>query len=286
MNSRKLKGILPRGTRRKIGAALRWLRAQPARTRRQKEKMLASNSLSSPERALLAKVDSRVSCEDGMYKGDGEHYFKVGLSAIRCIDEALHAAQIESVREVLDMPCGYGRVLRFLVHRFPQARVTACELLPDAVRFCAEELGATPAYSSYDLDDLFLQAQFDVIWCGSLVTHLDGRRIGDLLRFFARHLVNNGLLIFTTHGDFVADRIIDVHESYGLNRSDIPALVESYRQIGQGYLDYPGAPGYGVSLTSPEWVRDQTRLTGELREVYFKARGWDAHQDVFGFVKK
>src|SRR5438128_10819894 len=161
MNSRKLKEILPRGTRRKIGAAQRWLSAQPARTRRQKEKLLASNSLSSPERALLAKVDSRISYEDGMYKGDGEHYFKVGLSAIRCIDEALHAAQIESVRGVLDMPCGYGRVVRFLMHRFPQARITACELLPDAVRFCAEELGAAPAHSSYDLDDLSLHAQFD-----------------------------------------------------------------------------------------------------------------------------
>ena len=104
--------------------------------------MLASNSLSSPERALLAKVDSTVSYEEGMYKGDGEHYFKAGLSAIRC-------------------------------------------------------------------------------------------------------------------------------------KSNISALVESYRQIGQGYLEYPEVPGYGVSLTSPEWIRDQTRLARQLREVYFKARDWD-----------
>src|SRR5438132_6598087 len=139
-----LKEALPRRARRKMGAARRWLRAQPARTRRQKEKLLASNALAPADRTLLAKVDSRISYNDGMYKGDGEHYFRVGLSAIHCIDEALREAQIESVKNILDLPCGYGRVLRFLVHRFPQAHVTACELMPDAVRFCAETFGAKP----------------------------------------------------------------------------------------------------------------------------------------------
>ncbi|MBO0736633.1 MAG: hypothetical protein J2P48_08695 [Alphaproteobacteria bacterium] len=37
----------------------------------------------------------------------------------------------------MDLPSGYGRVVRLLVHRFPNARITVCDLMPDAIRFCA-----------------------------------------------------------------------------------------------------------------------------------------------------
>ncbi|MFL6211404.1 MAG: class I SAM-dependent methyltransferase [Pyrinomonadaceae bacterium] len=286
MNSRQLKEMLPRGVRRRLGATQRWLRARPHRTRRQHAQLLASNALTSAERALLSQVESRISYEDGMYKGDGAHYFKVGLSAIHCIDEALAAAHIETVSNILDLPCGYGRVLRFLARRFPQARITACELMPDAVRFCAETFGAVPAQSSYNLDELTLAARFDLIWCGSLITHLDAERTRALLKFFARHLTPGGLLVCTTHGDFVAGRVADMADFYGLNPADIPAFVAAYRQGGHGYLDYPEEPGYGVSLTAPAWVRAQVHEVGSLREVYFRARGWDEHQDVYGFVRQ
>ncbi len=286
MKTGPLKQFLPRGVRRRLGAVQRWTRARPARTRKQKAQLLASSALSDAERALLGKVDSRISYADGMYKGDGAHYFSVGLSAIKCIEEALQAAHVESVHNILDLPCGYGRVLRFLVQRFPAARITACELLPDAVRFCAERFGALPAQSSYDLAALTLANEFDLIWCGSLITHLDGERTRALLAFFARHLAPGGLLLFTTHGDFVAGRVHEQADFYGLLRDEIPALTKSYRQQGHGYLDYPAVPGYGVSLTAPAWVRQQAREVGGLREVYFRAQGWDRHQDVYGFVKQ
>jgi SAM-dependent methyltransferase len=286
MNSTNVKELLPRGVRRQLGAVRRWLRARPARTRRQHAQLIADASLVPEERALLARVESRISHEDGMYKGDGAHYFKVGLSAIRCIDEALHAARIESVENILDFPCGYGRVLRFLTRRFPAARITACELMPDAVRFCAETFGATPLQSSVDLDALALPARYDLIWCGSLVTHLAAERTRALLRLFARHLAPGGLLLFTAHGNFVAARVFEMSDFYGLDRPHIPALIAAYERDGFGYLDYPEEPGYGVSLTAPEWVREQAREIGGLNEVYFRARGWDEHQDVYGFVRE
>jgi SAM-dependent methyltransferase len=282
----RMKELLPRPLRRRLGATRRWLRARPRRTQQQKDALLASGTLTPAEHELLSRVSSRISYEDGMYKGDGAHYFNVGLSAIHCIDEALNVAHIASVNNILDLPCGYGRVLRFLVQRFSAARIVACELLPDAVRFCAETFGAVPAQSSYNLNELTLDAQFDLIWCGSLITHLDALRTLDLLKFFARQLAPGGLVIFTTHGDYVADRIFAEADFYGLPRAQIPALVAAYRQDGYCYLDYPEATGYGVSLTAPAWIRTQARAAGNLREVYFRARGWDEHQDVFGFVSE
>lgn len=289
--TRRLARGLPRGLKRQLGALRRRLRALPARTRRQKEHLLADPSLSERERDLLARASGAIYFDDGMYTGDGAHYYRVGLSAIRCIDEALGRAGIGEVRSVLDMPSGCGRVLRFLIHRFPGARVTACDLQRDAVDFCAATFGATPAYSAPDLDGVSLGARFDLAWCGSLVTHLDAAGILSLLEFFKRHLSPGGLLVFTTMGDYVARRIPTREFDYGLAEDQIPAITGEYARAGFGFRNYPRgsydvASGCGVTLTSPGWVREQVRRAGGWREVYFAERGWDNHQDVFGFVRR
>jgi len=255
------------------------------RTAWQKHQLLKQPTFEARDRDLLRRVDSRISPADGMYTGNGDHYFNVGLSAIRCIDEALSQAGLESVRAILDMPCGFGRVTRFLARRFPDAHVTGCEIQRDAVRFCQRTFGASPAYSSTDLGRLSLHAAFDLIWCGSLMTHLDAERAVDLLRFFDRHLLPGGLLVFTAHGEYVRQRILRRESRYGLPELDLGLLIATHDRDGYAFADYPGERGYGISLSSPEWIRAAVQRVSGMREVYFSARGWDRHQDVFGFVK-
>ena len=279
-----LKRVVPRGLHPRLGAARRLVRSLPPRTAAQKVRLLEDPALSAGERELLRRASSRVHYEDGMYNGDGAHYFKVGLSALRCIDEAVASAGLVEVRRILDLPCGYGRVLRFLVHRFPAAQITACEIDRAAVDFCVREFGAAPAYSSADLDALDLGARFDLIWCGSLATHLSAEPTLALLKLFRRHLAPAGLVLFTTHGDFVARRLPTKDFDYGLTDEQIARITDAYARDGHAYTDYPDRASYGVSLTSPAWVREQARRAGRLREVYFRPRGWDEHQDVYGFV--
>ena len=174
--------------------------------------------------------------------------------------------------------------MRFLVQRFPEAEITACELEPGPVQFCVRAFGAEPAYSSVNLDEVSLSKTFDLIWCGSLVTHLNDHGIAALLKLFRRHLSDKGLVIFTTHGDFVHRRIPARDFDYQLTREQIDRIGRDYPQTGYGFEDYAGEENWGVSLTSPEWIRARVRELGGLREVYFKERGWDDHQDVFGFV--
>lgn len=286
MNVQKLKRVVPRPLWPFLGDVRRLVRVVPPRPRAHKQRLLSDPSLSSSERELLSKVSSRIYYRDGMYTSNGAHYFQVGLSAIRCIDEALERAGLKDVKTILDLPCGSGRVMRFLVQRFPAAEITACELAADAVKFCARTFGAVPAFSSLDLDDVSLGKTFDLIWCGSLATHLNERGIVALLRLFHRHLAAGGLLIFTTHGDFVQRRIPTKDFDYGLTDEQIERMGIDYPKTGYGFEDYPGEKNYGVSLTSPEWIRARVGELGGLREVYFKERGWDSHQDVFGFVRE
>src|SRR6185295_17359165 len=284
-NTKKLKQVVPSPLWPYLGAVRRFVRAVPLRTSLQKKRLLSDPALTEPERALLARVSSRIYPGDGMYHGDGTHYFKVGLSAIRCIDEALAGTPSTDVQTILDFPCGSGRVLRFLRQRFPAAEITACELEPGPVEFCARTFGALPAFSSLNLDEVVLPQSFVLIWCGSLVTHLNERGILSLLRLFHRQLRTGGLMIFTTHGDFVPGRILRRDFDYGLTAEQIDRIGAAYPETGYGFEDYPGEKDYGVSLTSPDWIRSRVAEVGGLREVYFKERGWDDHQDVFGFVR-
>ena len=134
---------------------------------------------------LIKNVSADISYRDGMHTGNTSHYFRVGMSAIRCIDRALSQCSAPPVvKKILDLPSGYGRVLRFLVLRFPQAEITASELDKAAVDYCVKHFGAKGAYSEANLKTLSLGAKFDLIWCGSLITHLDRDAIGDVLEFF------------------------------------------------------------------------------------------------------
>jgi methylase of polypeptide subunit release factors len=63
-------------------------------------------------------------------------YLAVGLSAVRCVDNTLKISRTKAVRTILDLPCGHGRVLRFLKVAFPEARVVACDIDATAVSFC------------------------------------------------------------------------------------------------------------------------------------------------------
>ncbi len=281
-----LKRVVPRKFHRPLGVTRRWLRTTPRQTELQKKHLLSDPTLSEQERELLSRVSSRIYHSDGMYDGDAAHYYKVGLSAIACLNEALDRAGLKNVRSILDFPCGSGRVLRFLVQRFPEAEITAGELDREPVQFCVRTFGARAAFSSLNLDEVSLGRKFDLVWCGSLVTHLNAKGIVALLRLFQRHLSPGGLLVFTTHGDFVHRRIPTQDFDYGLQPEQIERMGIDYPATGYGFEDYPGATDYGVSLTSPEWIRARVGEIGGLKEVFFKERGWDNHQDVFAFVRE
>jgi hypothetical protein len=115
------------------------------------------------------------------------------------------------------------------------------------------------------------------------MTHLREPDVLKLLRFFSRQLTPGGVVVFTAHGDFVAERMPRHEYNYGLTDSQIHQLVAGYNTTGFAYTDYPGTSGYGVSLSSPDWIRTQMNTVTELEEVLCRERLWDHHHDVFAF---
>lgn len=245
---------------------------------------------------LLAAVDPTIAWADAMFDGDAQAYLWAGLDAIRCIDAVL-ANTSTTVENILDLPSGWGRVVRFLKVRFPDAKITASDIVPGCAEYCAEHFGASAVRSVANFDELNFPTKFDLIFVGSLITHLDEQNIRSLFRMLARSMTPQAVLVVTTLGDW---GVMSLQEpATGLDGLLDPAMIDEgaakYRSSGYGFIQYVGQLGYrqeedevlrdsqyGVCFTSPSWIENVTADLG-FRRVYFREHGWDDLQDVHGF---
>jgi len=228
---------------------------------------------------------TEISPRDVMHRSDPDRYFIVGREALETVERFMILVGVDKPASILDLPCGHGRVLRFFRARFPDAAITACDLDTDAVDFCASTFGARPVYSTPDLSNVPLNGEFDVIWCGSLLTHIHADQWRPILRLFADHLRESGLLVLTTHGRFHAGRLRSGKTTLGLSQWGAKTVLFDYERSGFGFVSYPQQDGYGISLSSAPFVCSQVLATPLLRLAAYAERGWSDHQDAVACVK-
>jgi SAM-dependent methyltransferase len=233
-----------------------------------------------------ARLMDQISPHDKMFTGDLEHYRRVGISAVENVRLALESAGRQSVRSILDFGCGHGRVLRALKEAFPDASLAASDIDRDGVDFCAAAFGATPYYSSPAIDEVRIAETFDLIWCGSVLTHLPGASWHALIGLFGELLEpSGGVLVFTAHGRLVAHRLRTGYDAYGLNDARRRVVLDGFESTGFGYSDYSKQRDYGISLSAPSHVCDGLQKFDQLRLVLFREHGWNDHQDVVAVVR-
>jgi SAM-dependent methyltransferase len=275
---------LPQTIRRPLGKVRRAIVMRSARTA-----LLTCTSLRSVEKEMLRRISLRIFVADDMYvSGQAQHYLGVGLSAIRCITRVLDHRRTDrlSIRSVLDLPSGGGRVLRFLQIAFPDAALVACDTNQPALEFCGKTFGARAVRSVPDFNQLHLPGTFDLIWCGSLLTHIDETRCTDLLRLFYNHLSPGGVCIFSTHGATSVGWLQSGLETYGLSRFAQKSLLSQLADVGFGYVNYDGQSEYGISVVERDRMIGLAGRVGKWSLAAFLERGWDNHHDVYAFIKR
>lgn len=220
-----------------------------------------------------------------------QHYMNVGRDALRIITQTLIAAERRPPAKILDFPSGSGRVTRHLRAMFPDATIGACDLYPEHIQFCAKHFAAEPILSKENLDELDI-GTWDLIFCGSLLTHLPREQFFAALRFITRSLGPDGVAVVTLEGrhalhiqankwKLIADDLFGV------------ARVE-YDETGFGFVDYEHdfrtkafsrQAQYGVALVKASWVLGHLENEYSVRVLGYSEREWDDHQDVLSFAK-
>jgi len=234
------------------------------------------------------KIIKEIYPQDGSYNGNIDFYLRAGQTAIDSIQKAMKLVNkdISTVKNILDFPSGGGRILRHLKVNFPNSSITAGDIEKDAVDFCHKWFNAKVLYSQKEFEKIIFKEKYDLIWCGSLFTHLKRTRWDSLLDMFSSILENQGLLVFTTHGRNIVQNFIKEHRTYGLNAEQIQELLIQYKTEGFGYVNYTDSGDYGISLSSPSSVFTILEKKLDLEIVMYLERGLNKHQDVIACFKR
>ena len=234
---------------------------------------------------IFQRLNREIAPGDGMSISGRKHYFVVGASALSNIQEAIRTAQLSpaSVKRVLDYACGYGRVLRWLIAGLPHASILGVDTNPKAVKSARETLGVETRQLDISLGTP-IGGSFDLIWVGSLFTHLPRNEMLRVLYYLRDHLSAEGILIFTSHGPLVFNRLKERKRLYNLTERAVVEVISGYETTGYGFASYKGQSNYGISVISACAV---ISVLSELAfvPILYKAQGWAAHQDVYSCVR-
>ena len=199
----------------------------------------------------VARLDRTIAPGDKMYGGLRGPYLLAGISALGLIRTAMAQAGVQQDPEaVLDLPCGHGRVMRVLRAAFPDSTLIACDIDRDGVDFCAQTFAAVPVYSDPDPARVQIEQQVDLVWVGSLFTHIDPARWNDFLDLFARVLRPGGVIVLTT---FDRPRLPYLGT---MNLPDPARLLRERDERGVAFQSYLHDDGYGIAVASAEHVRE------------------------------
>ena len=254
-------------------------------------------------------IDLSVAQNDDMHfkSDDGlEGYLKVGRSAVRIIAEAMLLAGRGDFGSVLDLPCGGGRVTRHLTKFLPDSELFVADIDQEKEQFVIDRFNVRKF--SFQKDYVGMPSQkFDLIFCGSLLTHFDRPMFNRALNYFIEALSPSGLAVVTLHGrSCVSHDLLQYNHAHSLRRQYIKrhllrplfmkfkytttldqkkAINGHFMRRGFGYFSCPlwsrmYGQSYGGSYTAPSWAINRVEARADCRILGYKEMSFADYQDV------
>lgn len=238
-----------------------------------------------PIRRTWRELSRRLAPQDAMFEGDPAHYLRCGASALLAVHAATLLGGLEPT-SILDFGSGAGRVTRWLHAHWPDAALSATDLRAEDLAFCAAEFGCTTWVSGAGIETLAAPGTYDLIWAGSVLTHLDQARAEALVTKLLSWTRPGGLVVASVHGRTCIPRAAEF-KHYGVERVRWYALVHAFeRGADYVYADYDmHKPGYGISVVRAGWMAGLLERLEDTRLVLHGERLWDDHHDVIALQR-
>lgn len=197
-----------------------------------------------------------------LYMDSGKAMLQDFLSIVSPLNIAIDNASI------LEFACGYGRFTRHLLGIVDSSQVTVADIYTKAVDFQKNQFGVKGFYSASEPDDILIPDLYDIVFVGSLFSHLPYSIWGKMLVKLYQSLKSGGALIFSVHGPGCMSRDAAMPPS--------------------GFLYMPSSESrtlakdiYGTTYVTIDFVNKQVyELTN--RPVHaFRTKGLYNYQDVY-----
>jgi len=233
----------------------------------------------------------KLSKNDTEYSHDNSDiYFGIGKNALDLCVEALMGNELEIPRTILDIPSGSGRLLRHLKSYFKDSIIHASDLYEHHLDFCKDEFGVETFISTKRNEDLILPKKYDLIFVGSLLTHLPESGFKSVIDFLNKNLADNGIALVTLEGRY---SIYAQHNKWKLiDDSLFEIAYKEYLKKGFGFVDYNNfnetfykQENYGLALVHPCFAIQHIFNRKGLKLLSYKEQAWNNHQDCIVFQK-
>lgn len=216
-----------------------------------------------------------------------EAYFESGRGQVEAIEGFLTryaGRRVVELRCLGDYACHYGRLLRWLRARAPEATIIAYDIDPEALEFCTLHFEAVPVRTDWSMSTVGPAPNaHELLICSSLLTHTDERFARRALAGWARMLAPGGLLVFTYLGPDLARSWVAGKLPYygpcGPEEGDriLADLARDGHAFASQVTPHSARGEYGVGFLTDARVRALVADSGlELRELVSTAR------NVFG----
>lgn len=191
---------------------------------------------------------------------DFDHFLGVGRKIFWDLKRLLKSVDKEfsSFSSILDFGCGCGRITRFLQPANEQTIIGA-DIDPQSIAWCSQHLSHIAQFKVTNaLPPLpFADAEFDLVYCISVFTHLPEEMQFQWLHELQRVLKPGGLLITSIHGE--------------TPQLGSPELVAEFDRKGFIYVhagDTPGLPEfYQTTFHTKKYIMEQWSQYFEILNV-------------------
>jgi SAM-dependent methyltransferase len=197
-------------------------------------------------------------------------YFHNALEARALLDRFVASLE-RPPSAVLDFASGFGRVARFVARRLPPGGLDTADVLSGAAAFNVATFGVGAFESNVDPDAVVFPRRYDLVYVFSLFTHLPMARARRWLARLREALVDDGVLIASTHGVAYGRR-------FGLVPTDASEVAFHYEPRSEIPTFDPDE--YGVACFAPAAFEEALHEAGFATSACFERGLWNA-QDVF-----
>jgi SAM-dependent methyltransferase len=186
------------------------------------------------------------------------------------------------VERVLEIGCGYGRIVRVLREHVPPSKIYVSDVIDEAANFSAAELGVNKmpllekVQGGYD-------EFFDLIYMLGVYIHMPMDFMRKHIELVSKALKPSGLFVFTTQGPISAQNA-EQYSQYWLDKKIVLQDLETNGYLFQKYPHYYDQ--YGMAWHTEDYVRETIQNAKiPLRFIRYGPAEYGGHSDVFVYSK-